>query len=106
MLILEIATVLIEATIIGFYWKLKQGKIRWQWLLTIIAVANAVTAWMGIATYDYLKEYLYEGTYNIPMYSGFSSGPTAGTMLIGVITTIFVMLAVLGLMIILKTDKR
>ncbi len=49
MLALEIATIIIEASIIAGYWKLREGKLRWYEVIGLVAVANIITAVMGLA---------------------------------------------------------
>jgi hypothetical protein len=92
MLLLEIATVIIEVLIIGLVWKLKGGKLRWYWLLALVGIANAVTAWMGVFVYESLKNDLYDGVYYFS--SGYSGYPnvvvgmvfaTAITVVVGLI---------------------
>lgn len=63
MFVLEILTVFLEVGIIGLYWWLKDGRLRWFGVLGIVAAANIVSAIVGIGIFYGISSNYDNGVY-------------------------------------------
>jgi hypothetical protein len=89
MLALEAVTVLIELAIIGGFWYLKHGKLRWYEIFAVVTVANIVTAVMGI-----IAAYRVMGADDILHYSSVDPSVLIAPMFISVFVIGFIFLII------------